>query len=72
MEIIYGGAGGVGGGEGGGRGVEDIHSHEYAVRFDLASLKYRNNELTRMDYSKYIITRESTLLFLFTCSAFLC
>jgi hypothetical protein len=52
--------GALGGGEGSGR---DIHSHEYAVRFVLVSLKYRNIELTRKDYSKYFITRESTILF---------
>ncbi len=64
--------GGGRGGEGSGR---DRHSHEYAVRFDLVSLKYRNNELTRKDYSKYFIPRESTIIFFsffFTCSAFLC
>ena len=52
---------------GGGRGREgsgrDMHSHKYAVRYGLVSLKYRNSELARMDYSKYIITRKSSLLF---------
>ncbi len=68
MKIIYGGAGGVRGREGSGR---DMHSHKYAVRYGLVALKYRNSELTRLDYSKYIMTRESSLLFFvfFACSA---
>ncbi len=65
MEIIYGGAGGVGEGRGEG-GERKIYIH-MNTQYDLiCSLKYRNNELTRMDHSKYIITRESTLLFFFT------
>jgi hypothetical protein len=41
-----------------------MHSHKYAVRFGLVSLE---GEQSRMDYSKHIITCESSLLLCFLC-----